>query len=194
MKTEREKKMVLLVNACARKESRTLPLAEKAAKRISEDIVRLDLYSEDLRPVDRGTLERREAFIARKEFEDDMFRLAHQFRKAENVVIAAPFWDLSVPAVLKCYIEHLCVRDLVFEYSDEGVPKGLCEGKRLVYVTTAGGYIPEHDHGYSYVRDVFADFFGFSDTMCIKAEGLDIVGMDVESILREAEKEIEEKV
>ena len=89
---------------------------------------------------------------------------------------------------------HCVCQRLVFEYSDEGVPTGLCEGKRLVYVTTAGGYIPEHDHGYSYVRDVFTDFFGFSDTMCIKAEGLDIVGMDVETLLRAAEQEIEEKV
>ncbi len=30
--------------------------------------------------------------------------------------------------------------------------------------------------------------------MCIKAEGLDIVGMDVEALLRAAEQEIEEKV
>ena len=186
--------MVLLVNACARAESRTLPLAEKAAEKVSKDVVRLDLYDQGLVPVDRGMLERREAFIARKEFSDDMFRLAHQFREAENVVIAAPFWDLSVPAVLKCYIEQLCVRDLVFEYSDEGVAKGLCKGKRLVYVTTAGGYIPENDHGYSYVRDVFTEFFGFTDTLCIKAEGLDIAGMDVDAILKAAEKEIEEKV
>ena len=100
--------MVLLINACAREESRTLPLAEKAAKKISDDIVRLDLYEQGLLPVDRETLERREEFIARKD----------QFREAENVVIAAPFWDLSVPSVLKCYIEHLCVRDLVFSYSD----------------------------------------------------------------------------
>ena len=186
--------MVLLINACAREESRTLPLAEKAAKKISDDIVRLDLYEQGLLPVDRETLERREEFIARKEFTDAMFSLAHQFREAENVVIAAPFWDLSVPSVLKCYIEHLCVRDLVFSYSDEGVAQGLCMGKRLVYVTTAGGYIPENDHGYGYVRDVFTGFFGYTDTMCIKAEGLDIVGkiIGLKNLL--SEKEIEEKV
>ena len=186
--------MVLLINACAREESRTLPLAEKAAQKISEDVQRLDLYDQDLRPVDRDTLARREAFIADRDFTDDMFRLAHQFREAENVVIAAPFWDLSVPAVLKCYIEHLCVRELVFSYSDEGVAEGLCNGKRLVYVTTAGGSIPENDHGYGYVRDVFTGFFGFKETMCIKAEGLDIVGANITAILKAAEKEIEERV
>lgn len=40
--------MVLLINACARAESRTLPLAEKAARKISDDIVRLDLYEQGL--------------------------------------------------------------------------------------------------------------------------------------------------
>lgn len=186
--------MVLLINACARAESRTLPLAEKAARKISDEVVRLDLYDKGLVPVDRETLEKREAFIARKEFSDSMFDLAKQFRDAENIVVAAPFWDLSVPAVLKCYIEHLCVRELTFIYTEQGEALGLCKAKRMVFVTTAGGAIPEIDHGYSYVRDVFAGFFGIKDTMCIKAEGLDIAGMDVDAILREAEQEIEEKV
>jgi len=186
--------MVLLINACARKESRTLPLAEKAARRISDDVVRLDLYDQHLMPVDRETLEKREDCIARKDFRDSMFDLAKQFRDAENIVIAAPFWDLSVPAVLKCYIEHLCVRELTFSYSDQGEALGLCRAKRMVYVTTAGSTIPENDHGYAYVRDVLTGFFGIKDTMCIKAERLDIAGVDIEAILREAEKEIEEKV
>lgn len=110
--------MVLLINACARAESRTLPLAEKAARKISDEVVRLDLYDKDLVPVGRAALEKREAFIARKEFSDSMFDLAKQFRDAENIVVAAPFWDLSVPAVLKCYIEHLCVRELTFIYTE----------------------------------------------------------------------------
>ncbi len=186
--------MVLLINACARAESRTLPLAEKAARKISDDIVRLDLYEQGLVPVDRETLEKREAYIAQKEFSDPMFDLAKQFRDAENIVVAAPFWDLSVPAVLKCYIEHLCVRELTFIYTEEGEAKGLCKARRMVYVTTAGGAIPENDHGYSYVRDVFTGFFGIEETMCIKAENLDIVGADIEGILKAAETEIEEKV
>ena len=123
-----------------------------------------------------------------------MFDLAKQFRDAENIVVAAPFWDLSVPAVLKCYIEHLCVRELTFIYTEQGEALGLCKAKRMVFVTTAGGAIPENDHGYSYVRDVFSGFFGIKDTMCIKAENLDILGVDVEEILRAAEAEIEEKV
>ena len=186
--------MVLLINACARAESRTLPLAEKAARKISDDVVRLDLYDQHLVPVDRETLERREAFIAEQEFSDSMFDLAKQFRDAENIVVAAPFWDLSVPAVRKCYIEHLCVRELTFVYTEQGEALGLCKAKRMVFVTTAGGAIPENDHGYSYVRDVFTGFFGIKETMCIKAENLDIVGADIEGILRAAEEEIEEKV
>ena len=186
--------MVLLVNACAREESRTLPLAEKAARKISDDVVRLDLYSQHLVPIDRETLNRREAFIAQRDFSDSMFGLAKQFRDAEQIVIAAPFWDLSVPAVLKCYIEHLSVRELTFRYSEHGEAVGLCKGKRMVFVTTAGGYIPEHDHAYSYIRDVLTGFFGIKETVCIKAEGLDIVGADIPGLLRQAEAEIEEKL
>lgn len=178
--------MVLLINACARAESRTLALAQKAAKTISDNYTMLDLYEEDIRPVDSDTLSRRDLFISRHDYTDDMFRYARQFREADEIVIAAPYWDMSFPAVLKCYIEAICVNGLTFRYTEEGVPEGLCRARRLVYVTTAGGYIGEYNYGYDYIRQLFVGLFGIRDTICIKAEGLDIAGADVRGILASA--------
>ena len=35
-------------------------------------------------------------------------------------------------------------------------------------------------------------FFGIEETVCFKAENLDVIGMDTEKILRETEREIDE--
>ena len=59
-------------------------------------------------------------------------------------------------------------------------------------MTTAGGKIFSEDYGYGYVRALAQDFYGITDIVMIKAEGLDIAGADVEEILGKAEKRIDE--
>lgn len=116
-----------------------------------------------------------------------MFRYAREFRKADEIVIAAPYWDMSFPASLKCYLEAVSVVGLTFHYLPDGTPEGLCRAQRLTYVTTAGGYIGENNFGYDYVKAI-AGLFGIAQTKEIRAEALDIVGADVEGILRQAEQ------
>ena len=182
--------MVLLINACARPQSRTLALAEKTAKMISEGYKTVNLYEEDIKPLDNNGLSKRDGFVEKADLSDDMFRFAKQFRESDEIIIAAPYWDLSFPAILKCYIEAICVNGLTFRYNERGIPEGLCRAKRLIYVTTAGGFIPENNYGYDYVKQLCTDLFGIKDTVCIKAEGLDIQGADIEKSLKTAEKEI----
>ena len=186
--------MVLFVNACARPQSRTLALAEKAVHKITDSYEMLNLFEENLIPLDYDRLSKREELIQKKDFTDELFRYARQFRDADEIVIAAPYWDLSFPAIFKCYTEALCVNGLTFHYNEQGIPEGFCKAKRLIYVTTAGGYIPENNFGYDYVRQLCTTFFGIQDTVCIKAEGLDIFGADVEGILKTAEDEIDAKL
>lgn len=179
--------MVFFINACARPQSRTLALAIKAAKTVSENFEMLNLFKEDLKPLDYDELSRREGFIEKSDFSDNMFRFAKQFSEADQIIIAAPYWDLSFPAILKCYLEAICVNGITFRYNEKGIPEGLCNAKRLIYITTAGGFIPENNYGYNYVKQLCTDFFGIKDTLYIKAEGLDIQGADVEKIMKSAE-------
>ena len=181
--------MVLLINACARPQSRTLALAIKAAQTISDSFETLNLYKEDLKSLDYNELSKREGFIAKSDFSDNMFRFAKQFREADEIVIAAPYWDLSFPAVLKCYIEAICVNGLTFRYNESGIPEGLCKTNRLIYITTAGGYISENNYGYNYIKQLCTNLCGIKNTDCIKAEGLDIEDADIEGILKSAESE-----
>ena len=183
--------MILFINACVRDDSRTLRLAKDflASYGRDESITAVELQSQRLSPLDGEKLSAREKFIAQGNYDNEMFEHAKLFSGAEKIVIAAPYWDYSFPALLKIYIEQLCVMGLTFTYSDEGFPVSLCRLEELVYITTAGGFIPERNYGYDYVREVFTGFFGAKKCRYIKAEGLDIIGSDPDEILSLAEKD-----
>ena len=183
--------MVLLINACARPQSRTLTLAKSAVRKTAAGVEVLNLYEEDIAPLNYEALIRRDAAVANADYSHPAFRYAKQLCVADEIIIAAPYWDLSFPAILKCYIEAVCINGLTFRYNDKGIPEGLCRAKRLIYITTAGGYIPDDNHGYNYVRQLCGELFGIHDTVYIKAEGLDIAGADVMGIMRSAEEQIE---
>lgn len=122
--------MVLFIDACARPQSRTRMLAETACEMMSDSVKRIDLFQQNLRPLDGETLAKREAFVCSADYTDDMFRFARQFKDADEIVIAAPYWDLSFPAVLKCYLEAICVNGLTcFNIMSMGYPKGCAKPK-----------------------------------------------------------------
>ena len=183
--------MVLLVSACARPQSRTLALAKKAAEKISDRYEILNLYEENPLPLSYSAIVKRDKASEQKNYEDEMFRFAKKFSLADDIIIAAPYWDLSFPAVLKCYIEAICVNGVTFRYNEMGIPEGLCRAKRLIYITTSGGFIPENNFGYDYIKQLCENFFGIKNTLCIKAEGLDILNADVDGILKSAEEALQ---
>lgn len=175
---------ILFVNACVRRESRTLGLARRVLELLPGHITELELDRESLEPLGRDLLTRREALLAAGNTQDPMFRYAHQFAQADTIVIAAPYWDLGFPALLKTYVERICVSGLTFRYVD-GQPEGLCRGQKLIYVTTAGAHMFA-DFGYSYIRTLAHSFFGIPETRLVAAQGLDLEGAPVEELLDEA--------
>ena len=179
---------ILFVNACVRPQSRTLRLAQTVLDGLSGHLIEVDLSAAPVPFLDRDGLDRRNDLLAAGNFEAPMLRHAVQFSKADTIVIAAPYWDLMFPALLKAYLEAVTVSGLTFRYTEKGYPSSLCKAKRLIYVTTAGGYIGEYDFGFQYVATLARSFFGIEDVSCVKAEGLDIVGADVEAILCAAAK------
>jgi len=95
---------ILFINACVRENSRTLVLARNVLKDISGEIIEVNLNQETITPLNRELLEKRESLLRDGSKKDPMFCYAHQFAEADEIVIAAPFWDLSFPALLKTYI------------------------------------------------------------------------------------------
>ena len=137
-------------------------------------------------------LEKRDALVKAKKFDDPMFTLAQQLIHADYLLFGAPYWDLSCPASLKAYLEQISVCGLSFYYNEAGQPVGCCQGQRLIYVTTAGGPIGKLNFGYDYVAGLFATLLGIPNASFISAENLDIVGRDPEPALQQAEEMLEE--
>ena len=183
--------MTLFINACVRKNSRTRYLANCLLKKLGEPFTEVRLDSIRFPVTDEDYLDTRDRLIDGKQFSDPAFSLARQFAEADRIVIAAPFWDLSFPASLKQYFEHINVRGITFTYTPEGIPRGLCKAKDLYYVTTAGGnYVPE-EYGFGYVKALAAGYYGITDIKLVQAAGLDIDGADVDRIMDEAMKKIQ---
>lgn len=183
---------ILFVNACVRSDSRTNRLARKVLAKLNGKVQELNLESENIHPLDREALNHREACLAVKDFSDPSFKYAKQFAEADVIVMAAPYWDLSFPASIKIYIEAINILGIAFNYTEEGIPHGLCRAKKLIYVTTAGGPIYEIDYGFDYIKALAENFYGIKEVISFKAMNLDIEGADVEAILAETMKEIED--
>ena len=175
---------ILFINACVRKESRTLVLAKEVLSKMQGDITEIRLANENLAPLNRLTLTERERLLQSGETDAPVFQYAKQFAQADEIVIAAPFWDLSFPALLKIYIEQITVAGITFTYKN-GCPTGLCNAKRLIFVTTAGGEI-FCDFGYAYVKALANKFFGIQDTVAYRATNLDVQGISAETLLQDA--------
>lgn len=175
-------------------ESRTYKISdslieEYKANNPEDEIITLDLYNEKidfLKPEDLGAV-----FGTKNEESRNhpILKYAYQFAEADKYVIAAPMWNLSIPAILKAYIDYVSVTGITFKYTAEG-PVGLCQDKKAVLVSSRGG---EYSHGPAaqfemgerYLRTILG-FFGITDMQSVTAENLDVMGADVEGILAES--------
>ena len=178
--------MTLFINAAFRSDSRTLRLAKAYLKKCDGAVCEIDLGTTVVRPLDAQSLAAYNQSVAAHCFDDTMFDFAKQFAAADQIVIAAPFWNFSIPAVLHGYLELVCTQGITFDLSPEGCYYSKCKAKKLVYITTSGGFIPQEDHAFGYIRSLAKAFWNDPDVQYVKAEGLDIYGTDVERKLAEA--------
>lgn len=197
MDTCKEKK-ILYINACVRGEaSRTAQIAntffDELEKAHPEAVVtEKNLMLLNPLFLNYFSFKQREELLKAGNYSHATFSLANEFAAADEIVIAAPFWDLSFPAVLRTYLENVSIAGISFEVTAEGY-RGLCTAKRLVFITTRGGIYskPPQSHtelGASYIR-ALSEMFGIESFECIAAEGLDIEGADVQALVKTAQEQ-----
>lgn len=191
-------KKLLFIDACVNRGiSRTEQLAQTLLKKMNQngeyEIETLNLEDEDLKLFTGKESALRESLTRAGNFEGPLFIYAKQFATADRIVVAAPYWDFSFPARMKCYLEQICVTGLTFTFSSKGIPGGLCHADSLHYVTTSGGSIGELNLGYEYLEKLCKVYYGINETVCYTAEGLDIEGNSVEEIMKEAEEKAVQK-
>lgn len=184
---------LLFINACVRGErSRTLKLARRfldAYRKAHPDtaITERDLCADRLPPQYPEVLAERDALWDAGKLDQPMFAPAWQFARADKIVIAAPFWDLCFPAILKIYLERITVTDITFGYDEQGAMVGLCRASRLLLITTRGGNYAGTplEMGTPMLRALCV-MYGIPEFQCLDAEGLDDVRRDKEAILADA--------
>ena len=179
---------LLFVDCCISQRgegSRTRRLAEAFLAHAGDaDVERVDVAALGLPPYDAAALNDRDAQSRAGAFDGPHFALARQFHDADRIVVAAPFWDLSFPAVLRTYIEHIAVNGVNYHYDAQG-PHGDCRAKQLVYLTTGGDFERENSLGVLYWQQLCA-MFGIPQFDYVFAGGLDAVPEQAETVLSQA--------
>lgn len=182
---------LLFVNACIRGEaSRTLRLAKTVMQELSRltpelHITELNLSQTELPCYTADLLAKRERLCDARCWENPIFEHVLPFIRCDAILIAAPYWDLSFPSVLKVWVENMYVRNLTFHYEDDRCI-GHCRAKAALYITTSGSPIGADDWGTDYIRAVLKAL-GIPVTLKLSAEGLDLIQNNSEAILKEAE-------
>ena len=133
-----------------------------------------------LAPLLNEDITARDSLLNEHHFSHPMFTLARQFADADRIVLAAPFWDLSFPSILKLYIEHISVGGITFGYGKHG-QEGYCHADKLTFLQTSGGLVGQENPAKSYLESV-CKMFGISSFDYFCAEGLDVKEMDTEAI------------
>ncbi|EKQ58260.1 MULTISPECIES: FMN-dependent NADH-azoreductase [unclassified Clostridium] len=184
------KVLYIKANAKPDEQSRTFKISDRfieeyKANNPSHEITVLDLYKENINFIKPEDLE---VIFGPKNEESrnhPILKYAYQFSEADKYVIAAPMWNLSIPSILKAYIDYISMVGITFKYTESGAV-GLLENKKAVYIASRGGSYSETPYEMDgiYLRGILG-FFGVKDIKTIAAEKLDMQGEDVNKILED---------
>ena len=163
---------LIFIDSCMREESRTKRIATPIIAELSKryEVERIALEGASYPAVDSKTLQDRNNGIVPKHFVD----LAKKVAAADRIVIAAPFWDMSFPAILKLFIENLSLFGVTFN-TDDKTCYGLCRCQKLLYITTRGMNISTGDpleQATPYLK-ALSFLWGLGEIVTISAQNLD---------------------
>ena len=129
-------KKLLYIDSCIRGElSRTKKIATPIIEKLSEryEVETIVINDLELRPVQAEENRRRAGGVVSEE----AISLANKIKNADRIVIAAPFWDMSIPAALKTFFELCSLFHVTFD-SDDKTCYGLCKAENAMFITTRG--------------------------------------------------------
>lgn len=168
-------KSLVIIDACVRQaDSRTLRIAEPILEALSPRFGNVYRYN---LPKMRGL-----APITPKSFAERgagkipawALKAARRIASADTIVIAAPFWDMGIPAVLKCFLEQVSLFGITFD--DNGKTcVGLCKGAPVLFITTRGMDIQTgslREQASPYLK-ALASLWGLGKVTTIAAANLD---------------------
>ena len=164
---------LLYIDSCIRDEvSRTKKIATPIINKLKEryDVETLVINDLNLTIVKKDLVNKRTNGI----IDEEVLSWANKVSKADRIVIAAPFWDMSIPAALKSFIELCSIINVTFA-SDDKTCFGICNCKKLLYITTRGMNIKtnsELDQATPYLK-AMSYLWGLGDVSVVSAYNLD---------------------
>ena len=180
-------KKLLYIDACIRdEESRTKRISEPIVKALEKmyDVQRFVLNDMDLEIVQRDLIRKRLNGM----IDATVMSWAETVRDADRIVIAAPFWDMSIPAALKNFIELCSILDVTFKTNDKTC-YGNCKAEKLLFITTRGMDIPTGDvreQATSYLK-ALSWLWGIGPMQVVSAQNMDYASVDaIEEKIKEA--------
>ena len=176
---------LLYIDACIRDtESRTRRIAEPIVHALEGKytVERFILNDMSLEIVQKDLIHKR----LNGDIDPAVLTWAKTVRDADRIVIAAPFWDMSIPAALKNFFELCSILDVTFKTNDRSC-YGNCKAKKLLYITTRGMDIATGDpleQATPYLK-ALSWLWGIGPLEVIAAKNMDYVSAE------EIEKKIE---
>ena len=168
---------LIIIDSCRREGSRTRVILDAAKEVLSAryDIETIDVNALALSPVTPQML--KERTLGR--VPENVLSIAERIASADRLVIAAPFWDMSFPAVLKAFFENMSLYNVTF--TDDGTTcTGLCRCGKVLYITTRGMDIPTgdfRDQGSSYLK-ALSSLWGLGEVITVAAWNLDYMSVE----------------
>ena len=146
-------KKIIYVNSIIRKEeSRTKRVIDGILDGVMDKVTikEIDLNTLNLNPYNEVSYEKK----VKNGTEDVFYNLSKEIAESDGLIIAAPFWDMSIPAMLKSFLEKISLFEVMF-VSDDKQCNGIAKCPFMYYVTTRGMNIKDGDEleqGTSYLK------------------------------------------
>lgn len=183
-------KKLLYIDACIRNgESRTKRIAAPIVEALKEkyEVDTLTLNELKLEVVQEELIAKRNSGI----IDPMVMSWAEMVRDADRIVISAPFWDMSIPAALKVFLELCSIFDVTFK-SDDKTCYGNCKAEKMLFITTRGMDIATGDvleQATSYLK-ALSWLWGIGPMQVVAAQNMDYVSaQEIEEKINEAIEE-----
>lgn len=172
-------KKLVYIDSCIRDEnSRTKKIASALIEELKKkyEISTFTLNDLNLEIVKKDVLNKR----LNNNIPDYVLKWANTIKNADRVVIAAPFWDMSIPSALKVFIELCSIINITFNSNNETC-YGNCKSEKLLYITTRGMNISTKDpldQGTSYL-EALSTLWGLGEVKVVACKNMDYVSPKV---------------
>ncbi|KAB5488921.1 NAD(P)H-dependent oxidoreductase [Flagellimonas hadalis] len=141
--------------------------------------------------------------MGRRDFTDTELSILSNHHKliaevldSDNIVLAFPIYNFTMPATVKAWIDAIVVSDKTFSFSPETGFKGLCTDKKAMAIVVSGFDYKSSDDIREYASSTLKqnfDFIGMASEQ-ISAFGVDQNREQLDSILESAKYEIKQVI